>query len=231
MAVVLEAPANVDAQPTPPLEAGDRLTHPEFMRRYNAMPNVHKAELIEGVVYMPSPVRHSSHGKPHANIITLLGLYCAATPGTEISDNATVLLDMDNDPQPDAILRLDERAGGASSVNADGYIEGPPELVVEIAASTESYDLHDKFRAYRRNGVKEYIVWRVRDRAIDWFTLEQGQYQRLPVDADGVVRSRVFPGLHLALAALPADDLAHAVATLQQGLDSPEHRAFVESLV
>ena len=39
-----------------PLEHGDHLTREEFERRYEAMPHVRKAELIEGVVYMPSPV-------------------------------------------------------------------------------------------------------------------------------------------------------------------------------
>ena len=154
-----------------PLENGDRLTRIEFERRYDAMPHLKKAELIEGVVYMPSPVHFESHSKPHVSIITWLATYSLDTPGVEVGDNATVRLDMDNEPQPDALLRLDSALGGSSHLSDDDYIEGPPELIVEIAASSASYDLHDKLNVYRRNGVKEYMVWRVYEEALDWFWL------------------------------------------------------------
>jgi hypothetical protein len=120
------------------------------------MPYIKKAELIEGVVYVPSPVRSASHAKPHGVMITWLGTYAAATPGVELNDNATVRLDLDNEPQPDALLRLEERLGGHSRLSPDDYIEGGPELIAEIAASSAAYDLHDKLRAYRRNQVQEY---------------------------------------------------------------------------
>ncbi|MDR5639075.1 Uma2 family endonuclease, partial [Thermosynechococcus sp. PP42] len=141
----------------PPLESGDRLTRDEFERRYAAMPQLKKAELIEGIVYVASPLRYRSHGQPHLFLITWLGTYCAATPGVEAADAPTIRLDADNEPQPDAILRLSH--GGRSRITADDYIEGAPELVVEIAASSAAYDLHDKLRVYRRNGVQEYLVW------------------------------------------------------------------------
>ena len=160
----------------PPLEAGARLTRSEFERRYHAIPHVKKAELIEGVVYMPSPVRYKDHGEQPGFMTVWLGVYRAATPHTGLADNATVLLDPDNEPQPDVLLRLDVEVGGNSQVNVKGYLEGAPELIVEVAASTESYDMHDKLRAYRRNGVQEYIVWRVYDQQIDWFKLEAETY-------------------------------------------------------
>ena len=146
-----------DAQPLP-LENGDRLTRGEFERRYAARPDLKKAELIEGVVYMPSPVRASSHAEPHAVILWWLGTYSASTPGVQVADNATVRLDLDNEPQPDALVRIDEEAGGRSRISTDDYVEGAPELIVEIAASSAALDLHDKLRAYRRNGVQEYVV-------------------------------------------------------------------------
>ncbi len=213
----------------PPLENGDRLTRAEFERRYEAMPHVKKAELIEGVVYMPSPVHHTGHGKPHAQIVGWLLIYCAATPGVELSDNASVRLDMDNEVQPDALLRLDETLGGASRISDDDYIEGPPELIVEIAASSVSQDLHAKKKVYRRNGVQEYLVWRVYDEKLDWFHLEGGEYRRLEAD-DGVIHSRVFPGLHLAVDALLKGDLATVLNVLQRGTETEEHAAFVERL-
>jgi Uma2 family endonuclease len=215
--------------PIPPLEAGDRLTRHEFERRYDAMLHLKKAELIEGVVYMPSPIRHLPHGKPHALVMAWLGVYYAGTAGVDLSDNATVRLDVENEVQPDALLRLESRAGGRSHISADDYIEGAPELIVEVASTSVSYDLHDKLRVYRRSGVQEYLVWRVGDGAVDWFYLHEGRYVPLEADAEGIVRSRVFPGLWLALPALLNGDLAMVLAVLQKGLQSSEHAGFVES--
>jgi len=214
----------------PPLESGDRLRRAEFERRYEAMPWVKKAELIEEVAYVGSPVRQKSHSKPHSLIITWLGTYCAATPGADVGDNATVRLDLDNEPQPDALLRIEPEAGGHSRISEDDYIEGPPELVVEIAASSASYDLHDKLHAYRRNMIQEYIVWRIYDQQIDWWELEEGEYQRLTPTEDGVVHSRVFPSLCLNIPALLKGDLADVLATLQSALKHEAHAAFVARL-
>ena len=214
----------------PPLENGDVLTRAEFERRYEAMSHLKKAELIEGVVYVPSPVRHSYHGHQHTHLISWLGYYEAHTPGVEASDNVTVRLDLDNEPQPDALLFIDPACGGQARIDADGYIEDAPELVAEVASSSASYDLHAKLRVYRRNGVREYIVWRVLDKEIDWFVLRTGQYERLPLDAEGLYRSEVFPGLWLDPAALLRGDLATVLAVVQRGLASPEHAAFAARL-
>lgn len=172
----------------------ERLKQDEFLRRYEAMPAIDRAELIEGVVYLPSPVSADDHGVPHFDLNGWLFTYRARTPGVRGGDNSTLKLDVDNCPQPDGYLRLLPECGGQSRL-VDGYIEGAPELVAEVAASSESYDLFDKLNAYRRDGVREYVVWRVRNQAIDWFMLEGGQFHpRLP-DDDGIFRSKVFPGL------------------------------------
>jgi Uma2 family endonuclease len=194
------------------------------------MPGLKKAELIEGVVYVPSPVGFMHHGKQTHHLNTWLGDYEAATPGTEGGDNTTVRLDLDNEPQPDVFLRITPRAGGQSSTSEDDYVEGAPELAAEVASSSASYDLHDKLKVYRRNGVREYLVWRVRDGAIDWFVLEGGEYGRLEPDASGVHRSRTFPGLWLDSAALLRGDLARVLAVLDEGIRTPEHAAFVDRL-
>jgi Uma2 family endonuclease len=214
----------------PALENGDRLTRAEFERRYEAMPHLKKAELIEGVVYVPSPVRHRQHGSAHAHLIVWLGQYAAHTPGVEVGDNSSVRLDLDNEPQPDALLFIDPTRGGQVRISDDGIIEGAPELVAEVASSSVSYDLHAKLHVYRRNGVCEYIVWRVLEQGVDWFVLRDGQYERMPLDAQGLVRSEVFPGLWLDPAALLRGDLATVLATIQQGLTSPEHSTFVARL-
>jgi Uma2 family endonuclease len=213
-----------------PLENGDRLTRQEFERRYNSMPDLKKAELIEGVVYMGSPVRHKSHGRPHGMVMGWLAVYIAATPGVDLGDNATVRLDIDNEPQPDALLRIEPEVGGRSRVAEDEYIDGPPELIFEIAASSASYDLHDKLHVYWRNQVQEYAVWRVYDQQIDWWELREGEYQPLESDEQGVVRSKVFPGLWLAVPALLEGKLAEVLAMQQQGLAGEEHAAFVARL-
>ena len=206
----------------PPLENGDRLTRHEFERRYAAMPNLKNAELIEGIVYMPAALRFQSHGQPHSQIMTWLGVYQAFTPNTAIGDNTTVRLDLDNAPQPDALLIIN---GGQASISRDDYIEGAPELIVEIAASSAAYDLYDKKTAYRRNGVQEYLVWRVYDEEFDWFILEDGKYIRQEAN-NGIIRSHIFPGLWLAVDALLTGEMQQVLAVLQQGLDSVEHQEF-----
>ena len=216
--------------PVPPLEPGDRLSRAEFERRYEAMPELKKAELIEGVVYMPSPVRLRRHGSPHFRLVTWLGTYEGATPGVIGADNATTRLDLDNEPQPDIVLFIDPDKGGQASVSPDDYLEDGPELVAEIASSSASYDLHTKLQVYRRSGVREYIVWRVLDQEIDWFVLRAGEFVRLPVHDDGLYRSEVFPGLWLDPAALVRGDTKSVMGALQCGLDSPEHAALVARL-
>ena len=212
----------------PPLENGDKLTRHEFERRYHAMPNLKKAELIEGVVYMASPVRAKQHGKPHARIMGWLIAYEAATPGVESLDNTTILLDTDNEPQPDALLRIE--TGGQSRINKDDYVEGAPELIVEIAASSASYDVHEKLKVYRRNQVQEYLIWRVYDHQFDWFRLQQGEYIQLQPNADNIICSQVFPGLWLDKTALLGGDLGKVLTVVQQGLASPEHENFISRL-
>ncbi|WP_435009307.1 Uma2 family endonuclease [Tundrisphaera lichenicola] len=215
---------------TPPLEPGDHLTREEFERRFDAMPGLKKAELIEGVVYMSSPVRLNRHASPHAALIGWLMFYWAHTPGVIVGDNATVRLDGDNMPQPDAAMLIEPARGGQATLSEDDYVEGAPELVVEIAASTASIDLNTKLRVYRRNNVREYLVWRVLDRAIDWFVLRQGEYDRLPIGPDGLLRSEVFPGLWLDPTALISSDLVKALDALQLGIASPAHADFLDRL-
>ncbi len=217
------------APPKPALVAGDRLSRAEFERRYEAMPQLKKAELIEGVVYMPSPIL-MIHGEAQGHLLAWLANYQIATPGVQSGGNASVRLDLDNEVQPDALMRIHAHAGGASRLSRKGYVDGAPELVIEIALSSASYDLHDKLKVYRRNGVQEYLVWRVLEGEIDWFTLEEGAYTPLPADEDGIVRSRTFPGLWLAIPALLRGDLAEVMTTLQAGLQSSEHAAFVEEI-
>lgn len=214
----------------PPLENGDRLTRQEFERRYTAMAHIKKAELIEGVVYVASPVRANRHGRPHAKVIGWLLVYEAATLGVYLADNTTVRLDADNEPQPDALLRIEPEVGGNSRISDDDYVEGTPELIAEIAASSASYDLNDKLNAYRRNGVQEYIVWQSYENRLDWFRLQEGRYVALQTDEAGIIRSEVFPGLWLAVNALREGDMARVLAVLQQGLQTAEHQAFVERL-
>jgi Uma2 family endonuclease len=213
----------------PRLENGDKLTRAEYERRYHAMPNLKKAELVEGIVYVASPLRINQHGEPHADIIGWLSFYKAFTPNLQLGDNCTVRLDADNEPQPDALLRI--KVGGQSTISDDGYVEGAPELIVEIAASTVSYDLHQKLNVYRRNRVQEYLIWRVDDREFDWFRLTSEEYLKLDPDRAGIIRSQVYPGLWLDRSALLAGDLATVLAGLQLGIATSEHQDFVNKLV
>lgn len=214
----------------PPLCSGDRLSRAEFERRYQAHPEIKKAELIEGVVYMPSRVRFEQHGRPHGDMMAWLGAYRAATLGVLAGDNVTVRLDFENEVQPDGLLRLKPGTGGCSRVTGADYLEGPPELIVEIAASSVAHDLHDKRRVYARSVIPEYLAVQMYEQRLDWFILRDGVYETLEPDASGVWRSETFPGLWLQPAALWAGDLAAMLAVLQEGLASQEHTAFLARL-
>ena len=213
---MVAAPSFAEAtEIVPRLHNGDRLNRFEFARRYEADPEVTRAELIEGIVYLSSPVSLTNHAEPHHDLVGWLAVYSASTNGAvRGGDNATVRFDLDNDVQPDALLRY--VAGGSSHVIA-GYVQGPPELVVEIAASSASIDAHVKKNVYRRNGVQEYIIWRTEDGALDWFVMENGEYFALAPDANGIIASRVFPGLRLDVAKLLAGDLKGVLAEQMRG--------------
>ena len=215
----------------PLLENGDHLTRAEFERRSLAMPNQKKAELIDGVVYMPSPVRQRSHGRPHFHLNFWLCGYEGGTLGVEGGDNSSVRLELEeNMPQPDCLLFIQPEHGGRVRIGEDGYIDGAPDLVAEIAASSASYDLGSKLDAFRRNGVREYVVWRALDRQIDWFVLRGDRFEPIAPDADGILRSTVFPGLWLGPSALMRGDVYAVLAIVQQGLSSAEHADFLARL-
>lgn len=224
------SPSGPQQAAIPPLEPGDRLTRAEFERRYSAMPHLKKAELIEGVVYMPAAVRYARHGRPHSYLNQWLGNYVEDTPGVDCASDSSARLDLDNMPQPDVMLLILPECGGNCQISEDDYIENAPELVAEISSSTVSFDLHTKKNVYRRCGVREYIVWRVLDRQIDWFVLSGGDFVRLEPDSTGLLKSAVFPGLWLDAASLIAGSLKKVTSALKQGISSPEHTAFVQRL-
>lgn len=220
-------PARVEI---PPLENGDRLSREEFERRYLAMPKLKKAELIRGVVHMPSPVRHRQHSGPHYRFMGWLNFYSLATPNLEGGDNGTLRLGDEDEPQPDAYLMISSRHGGRARLDEDGYIVGAPEWVGEVAASSVSIDAHDKLLMYADHGVQEYVLWRVLDSAVDWFLLQGDRFVQMAPDADGIYRSKVMPGLWLDPRALIGGDMQRVFQIVQQGLSSAEHTAFLATL-
>jgi len=207
----------------PLLEPGDRLTRHEFERRYQRMPHLKKAELIEGTVYMPSPVRLRRHAKPHNQLGTWLGVYASETPDVECADNSTVRLDLDNEPQPDLVLMKLPEKGGQARVSTEDYIEGAPELAVEIVGSSRAYDLHQKKGAYRRNGVREYLVWITGENRVCWWELRDEEYHEIEPTPEGLLRSAIFPGLWLDVPALLRGDMRTVLATVRRGVDR-EHQ-------
>lgn len=213
----------------PELVDGDRLTAAEFERRYLASPQIRKAELIDGVVYVASPVS-DDHGPAHGDLVGWLQLYRFWTPFLICSIEGTIRLDDRNQPQPDVHLRIAPGHGGLAARTDDFYVEGSPELVAEVSVSSKSIDLNQKLDVYRRAGIPEYIVWRVLDCAIDWFILREGRYDRLPIGPDGLYRSEVFPGLWLDPEALIRGDLTAVFQAVQRGLATPEHADFVANL-
>jgi Uma2 family endonuclease len=214
----------------PPLESGDHLSQAEFERRYQASRHIKKAELIEGVVYVASPLSFQYHAQPHSQLHGWIWTYQLSIPALMLGIDPTLRLDLNNEPQPDLVLILNEKAGGQTRLSQEGYLEGTPELVIEIAASSASIDLTSKKEAYCRNRIPEYIVWQIFENELIWFQWIEGTYQPLPKAADGVIRSRIFPGLWLDQQALLQGDMPQVLAVLQQGIQSPEHQEFVKTL-
>jgi Uma2 family endonuclease len=223
-------PVPLPAVKVPPLVDGERLARAEFERRYHATPENVKAELIEGVVYMASPVRWKGHSGSDVRLIGWVAVYQSETPGTECGSNGTVRLSDEDEPQPDCFLFILEEHGGSVRISADDYPENAPDLIVEIAGSSASKDLNPKKRTYAKNGVREYIVWRTIDRVIDWFFLKDGAYVSLAADKEGIIRSETFPGLWLNVPAALRRDTKEVLATVHLGLQSPEHATFVAEL-
>lgn len=223
--------ATVSNPPPPPelpeLHNGDRMNREEFHRIYEQMPENFRAELIEGIVYVASPLKYH-HGENHLPLGSLLFAYESRTPGVRSGDNSTILLGEEGEPQPDLYLRILPECGGQSRTTPDSFVAGPPELIAEIAWSSRGIDLHGKRRDYTRYGVLEYLVLSLQDRQLHWFDLRANQ--ELTPDADGVYRIRVMPGLWIHGGALLARDFQRMMATLEQGLATPEHAAFVQRL-
>jgi Uma2 family endonuclease len=216
-------------QDVPPLVTGDFLTREEFLRRWEAMPGVKRAELIRGIVYMPPSPLLVDHGEADNDVGTWLGVYRAATPGCAAANNATWLMAEDSSPQPDTSLRILPEYGGQSRMEGR-YAAGAPEFLAEVCLSRTAYDLHQKLELYQESGVQEYLAVLMREQEVRWHRLVGGSFEVTPAPADGIYRSAVFAGLWLDAAALLAGDLARVLAVLNDGLRSPEHAAFVQQL-
>jgi Uma2 family endonuclease len=209
------------------LATGDRMDKAEFLCRWEALPELKRAELIEGVVFVPSPLSRN-HGNADTTITGWIWLYTVATPGCEAGSNTTWEM-LESVPQPDVHLRIDRERGGQSFVRGK-YPVGAPELAVEICLTSTEVDFGPKLRLYRLAGVREYITIELLAKRIVWRVLRDGAYYALDPDPDGVLRSTVFPGLWLDQDAFWANDAARMLATLEAGLASEEHKEFAARL-
>lgn len=209
------------------LRNGDRMSRDEFHRLYENAPKSFKAELIGGVVHVASPLR-CAHGNHHGHLAMLFSAYEFNTPGVEMGDNVTVILGDQSEPQPDLYLRVLPEFGGQSATTADDYVDGAPELVAEVSHSSRSIDLHAKREDYARNGVREYLVMSLADTRLRWFDLPSNS--ELSADGDGVIRVRSFPGLWIDAQSLFARDFRRLMEIFQQGIDDPQHAAFIDRL-
>lgn len=214
-------------QAVPPLMAGDFLSRDEFLRRWDAMPELKRAELIRGVVYMPSPLSWD-HGNRDLRVATWLGVYCGSTPGCDAVSNATWLMEEDA-PQPDTALFILPEYGGRIKKRGR-LLQGAPEFLAEVCLTSAAYDLNQKRELYEEAKVQEYLAVLLHEREVRWHRLTGEHFVVVPQPADGIYRSALFPGLWLDAAALLAGDLARVLAVLNLGLASPEHAAFVAQL-
>jgi hypothetical protein len=212
----------------PPLRDGDRLTCDEFMRRWEAMPDLKHAELIDGIVYMSSPLSRK-HSDFHSPLAGWLSVYAAYTPGCRSGLEGTWIMGPRDVPQPDLTLRILQDFGGQSHDEGE-YSGGAPEFIAEVALTSRTRDLGAKLRLYERMGVCEYLVAVVSQSKLIWHERTSSAFQTIDPDADGILRSRRFPGLWLDTAALKSFDQRRVLTVLQQGLATAEHAAFVARL-
>lgn len=214
----------------PPFENGDRMDQQTFHELYKQTPEGFKAELIGGVVHMASPLKFFSHGEPHSRLDTWLGVYCADTAGTASANNSTNIMGAESEPQPDLTMIILPEAGGQARINDDDYLVGGAELLVEVANSTVAIDTHAKFQDYQRAGVREYIIVIVVTQEVEWYVNGRRGFMALKPDVDGILKSRVFPGLWLDPAAIFERSAKRLLAILNEGLASEEHAKFVKKL-
>jgi Uma2 family endonuclease len=224
----VRAPSSALGGWAPRLANGYRLSQPEFHRRYEQLPEDVRAELIEGLVFMSTPLS-VEHARATKAVLHWLAVYETNTPGVEALNGASLILDTDNEFQPDCLLRLDAKVGGDSRVE-ERYLHGSPELVVEVSLTSVAQDLGDKFKVYRRHGIREYVVWQLQEQRIDWFVWQDADYVPLKPNAHGLLCSRVFPGLWLDAVAMLAGGAKMVLSQLQKGLESAEHRQFLRQL-
>jgi Uma2 family endonuclease len=216
------------SDPPRPLIDGQRLDQPTFHALYEAMPPGTRAELINGVVHMPSPVG-IEHSRADFPSLMWLGQYEVNTPGVEALGNVSTALGLKSEIQPDGLLRILPDYGGRT-VNDSRFVRGAPELVIETAHSSRYTDLGPKFDDYEQAGVLEYIVRSIEPDEVYWFVLKRGRFVEFPPGPDGICRSEVFPGLWLDPAALLTRDIARLQSLVNLGCATPEHAAFLARL-
>ncbi|MFT3878951.1 MAG: Uma2 family endonuclease [Gemmatales bacterium] len=209
----------------PLLYDGQRLDRETFHRLYEASPELKRVQLIEGIVHMPSPMRFVQHANPQTCINGWLFCYSSQTPGVRNGGSATLKIDTENEFEPDGMLFYDQ---GQLVIADDGYLEGVPELVVEVSASTISVDSKEKFRVYEKQGVKEYLLWNTQADTITWFARNKNKFVAMKPNRAGIIQSKTFPGLWLDVAAMLEGDLTQVMKTLNEGLTSGPHVKYVK---
>ena len=223
------ATGRIEKPYVPPFEDGDVMDQPTFHALYLETPKGFRAELIEGVVQMPSPVQRR-HAQPSRKVSQWLGAFADATEGTDAFNEITAILAKDSEPQPDHSLIVLPEAGGQTSVSSEDYVIGAPELALEVSNTSVLIDLHAKKQMYDKYGVREYIVVETKRRVVHWFVRRVDQFVPLKVDADGILKSKCFPGLWLESSALFDRSAARLLTTLKLGLATPEHAKFAAKL-
>jgi Uma2 family endonuclease len=217
-----------ESEPPPRLDSGDRMDSETFMAIYEQMPEGFRAQLIQGVVYVASPIS-ADHGRPNQDVSFWLGSYQLRTPGVRPFAATTLQLGLNDNPEPDASMMIAAECGGQARVEGR-FIVGAPELAVEVSYSSRAVDLNAKLASYQAAGVREYVVFIVQDDAVRWHVLRDGRYEVATPGDDGLYRSTVFPGLWLDPAAFIAGDVARLAAAVERGTATPEHAAFAARL-
>jgi Putative restriction endonuclease len=218
-----------DAMRRPPrLVNGERLDQPTFHALYEATPPSTRAELINGVVFMPDPFG-VEHARAIMPVTVWLAYYAEQVPILDAMRNVTTILGWKCELQPDLALVIPDEFGGQTQSDTD-WLRGPPELVAEVADETRYVDLGPKLEDYEGAGVWEYVVRALKPDTVYWFVRRGGRFVELAPGPDGIYRSEIFPGLWLDAEALIRGDRRRLREVIDLGCATPEHAAFAARL-
>ncbi len=165
------------------------------------------AEWVRGEVIITSPASRR-HQEISGFLISIMQVFVEAHNSGWLCSAPFLMRLEDSAREPDLLFL----AAQHQERLCETYLDGPADLAVEII-SPESFgrDRGDKFYEYEAAGIPEYwLIDPLRERAEFYQLDEQGRYQLVVPDEDGVYHAAQLPGF-----AFPVDWLWEHPSVLQ----------------